>query len=243
MSAQRHILITGGTRGLGLAFVKASVDAGYAVTTCARETTVELDDLIASHPNKARFIACDLSAPNAAENLISEAETHAPLYAVVNNAAAARDGVLATLPEIEVNRMLSVNLEAPLLICRAVLRRMLRRSDGGRLINVSSIVASTGFSGLATYAATKGGLEAMTRALAREVGRRDITVNAIAPGYMETDLSAGLNTQQLDAIRRRTPAGRLVTVDDVTPSLLFLLSEGARFINGHVLTIDGGLTA
>jgi 3-oxoacyl-[acyl-carrier protein] reductase len=117
------------------------------------------------------------------------------------------------------------------------------RARAGRIINISSIIGVRGYRGLATYGATKGALDALTRALAREVGEVGITVNSVAPGYLETEMTHGLDAQQMGQIARRTPAGRLGTPADVLPAIDFLLSQGAAFITGQVLVVDGGLTS
>ncbi len=122
------------------------------------------------------------------------------------------------------------------------LRILLENRAGGRIVNISSIIGSRGYTGLAAYSASKAGLDGLTRALAREVGRRGITVNSVAPGYLRTDMSAALSGEQLNQIIRRTPLLRLGTVADITPAVKFLLGDEARFITGHTLMIDGGIS-
>jgi 3-oxoacyl-[acyl-carrier protein] reductase len=127
-------------------------------------------------------------------------------------------------------------------LTRLFLRTLLARNTAGRIINISSIIGSRGYTGLAAYAASKAGLDGATRALAREVGRRGITVNSVAPGYLETEMSASLEGGQRSQIVRRTPLGRLGTVSDVTPVVRFLLSDEAGYITGQTILIDGGIT-
>lgn len=158
---------------------------------------------------------------------------------LVNNAGLAYDGVLALMAEQRIEQMLDVNLKASILLAKECSRAMLRQSSGC-IINISSIIAERGFSGLAGYAATKAGMIGFTRSLARELGPRNIRVNAIAPGFLATDMSSSLEERQLEQIRRRTPLGRLGTVDDIVPVVGFLLSPAAAFITGQVITIDGG---
>jgi 3-oxoacyl-[acyl-carrier protein] reductase len=144
--------------------------------------------------------------------------------------------------EDDVDTVIDLNLKASIEMTRLVVRRMLPRG-AGRIVNVSSVIGLRGYRGLAVYAATKAGLDAMTRALARELGSRGITVNSVAPGYLRTEMSHGLDEAQLGQIERRTPLGRLGNPEDVAGAVQFLVSPEAAFITGHVLVVDGGLTA
>jgi 3-oxoacyl-[acyl-carrier protein] reductase len=164
------------------------------------------------------------------------------LYALVNNAAIAQDGVLATFPNVESERIIGVNLLGALRMARLMSRHLLGRRGGGRIINISSVIGSRGYTGLGAYSASKAGLDGLTRALAREVGRREITVNSVAPGYLDTEMSSRLAQQQRRQIIGRTPLGRLGTVDDVVPVIRFLLGPGAAFVTGQTIIVDGGAT-
>ena len=164
------------------------------------------------------------------------------IFGLVNNAGIAVQGVLASFPVVDAERILQVNLLAALRMSRLVLRGMLVANSPGRIINISSIIGTRGYAGLSAYSASKAGLDGMTRALARELGPRNITVNSVAPGYLRTEMSHGLRERQLDQIVRRTPLGRLGEPADVAPVIRFLLSDDAQFITGQTLIVDGGLT-
>lgn len=243
----KTVLVTGATRGLGLSITKRLVTEGYQVVACGRQMSDELAGVIADHAGDAsqsvRFFPLDLADHVGLYDRILSIMSHVPdLYGLVNNASVAHDGVLATLHDSEIIEMVNVNLIGTILVTKYVSRRMLARRKG-RIVNVSSIMGFTGFNGLSVYGATKAALIGFTKSLARELGKRNITVNTIAPGYMETNMTAGLSEDQLDSVRRRTPLGKLVTTDDVAGSVAFLLSQDASMITGTVLTIDSGSTA
>jgi 3-oxoacyl-[acyl-carrier protein] reductase len=244
----KTILVTGGSRGLGLGIVRALLDGGYGVVTCSRNPSSALQTLLDEDrwKDQLKWMAFEVGHDNAedfVEAAAKWAEERGFLYGLVNNAGIAREGVLATFPVVEIEHTLQVNLSGALQMARACLRILLRQQTGGRIINISSIIGSRGYAGLAAYSASKAGMDGMTRALAREVGRRLITVNSIAPGYLKTELSSTLSETQLAQIANRTPIRRLGTVGDVCPILLFLLGESAGFITGQTICVDGGLSS
>lgn len=239
----RTVIVTGGSRGLGLATIQALLGAGYRVATCSRSPGEVLPDLLAANPDRLFWQQADIGDATSAQSFIdATVQRFGAPWGLVNNAGIAREGILATLPLVEVDQLIQTNLTGAIQVARSVLRHMLSRPGGGRIINISSIIGQRGYTGLAAYAATKAGLDGLTRALAREVGRRQITVNSVAPGYLDTEMSGTLSGGQRDQIIRRTPMARLGTADDVTPAILFLLGDGARFVTGQTLTIDGGIT-
>lgn len=238
----RHVLVTGGTRGLGQAIVSALLDAGYRVSTLGRSPSPFTDERAARLPDAFAFERCDIASPEDVQRVVDAAVARfGTPWGVINNAGMAGDGVLATVHPSQIDRLLSINLAGTLHVTRRALRAMLLRRDG-RIINISSIIGLRGYSGLSVYAATKAGIDGITRSLARELGGRGITVNSVAPGYLETEMTHGLDDGQRDMIVRRTPLGALGTPADVVPLILFLLSDGARFITGQTIAVDGGIT-
>lgn len=237
------VLLSGGSRGLGLAILKDLLPAGYRVATFSRKPTPEIAELRRRHPDRMFDFRGDMAQTDTLKEVVSKVESEiGPIRVLINNAGIARDGVLATMRPQDIAAVIDVNLRGTLLLTRLVARQMVRRS-GGSILSISSIIGLRGYSGLAVYSATKGGLDAMTRALARELGPRNIRVNSIAPGYLETEMSSTLGAEQRDQIVRRTPLGRLGRPEDVTGAILFLLSPAAAFITGQTFVIDGGITS
>jgi 3-oxoacyl-[acyl-carrier protein] reductase len=161
---------------------------------------------------------------------------------LINNAAAGHDGVLATMPNASIDHLMRLNVQAPILMSKYLVRSMLLNRKG-RIINISSIIAKTGFNGLSVYAASKAALEGFSHSLAREVGKAGITVNCVAPGYMHTDMTSSLQGDKLESVKRRSPLGKLATVDDAAAMVIYLLGEQASAITGTVMTVDAGSTA
>ncbi|AWK85491.1 SDR family NAD(P)-dependent oxidoreductase [Azospirillum thermophilum] len=240
--AKRHVIVTGGSRGLGLGLVEALLAEGYRVSTCSRGPAAELERL--AGPDLF-WQACRIGDGGQVRAFVEAAVEWAgpsPLWGLVNNAGIAREGVLATFPEVDVEEVVQTNLTGAIQVARAFLRAKLLRRGPGRIVNISSIIGQRGYVGLAAYSASKAGLDGLTRALAREVGRLQVTVNSVAPGYLETEMSGTLSAGQRDQIIRRTPLGRLGGVGDVVPVVRFLLGEGGAFITGQTITVDGGIT-
>ncbi len=239
----KHVVISGGSKGLGLYLSQFLLKHGYKISSFSRRKTEEVEILSKAHGDDYYFLEADGSKSADIDSFCRNAiEKLGNIYGVINNAAVAVEGVLATLPEIEIEKMLAINLGGALSLTRLCLRNMLLSKEGGRIISISSIAGSRGYTGLVVYSATKAALEGMTRSLARELGSRQITVNTIAPGYMLTDLSRSLNEEQRQTIIRRTPLGRLTEFEDVMPVVELLLSEKGKFITGQTIAVDGGLS-
>ncbi len=237
----RHVIISGGSRGLGKAIVTGLLDAGYRVSTFSRNSSEFTRQL--SGNDRFFFAPADLCEKTSIAAFLKSAEGLFGMpYGLINCAAIAADGVLATLQEDKISKLVAVNVDGTIQFTRLVVRRMLRARTGGVILNISSISSLRGFRGMTAYAFTKGGIDAFTRALARELGERNIRVNSIAPGYYDTEMSKSLTPEQKEQILRRTPLGRLGLPEDVVGSILFFLSDEASFITGQTLVIDGGGT-
>ena len=243
-SSPRTVVVTGGSRGLGAGIVQSFLDSGDRVATCARSETEAVkqwrDD--PQYADRFLFVEADVSDREQSQKFIQRVvEEWSTIDVLVNNAGVARDGILALFSDEDVDTVIDLNLKATIHLTRSVVRNMLARG-GGRIVNVSSIVGQTGYRGLTVYGATKAALDGFTRALARELGSRRITVNGIAPGYLRTEMSHGLDEAQLDQIVRRTPAGRLGDPADIARAVQFLVDVDNDWITGQVLVVDGGLT-
>lgn len=241
----RVVVITGGSRGLGAGLVQAYLDEGYRVATCARSRTEQVDQWAADPRTAERLLFRETDVSDRAEDaafISAVMERWGRIDILINNAGVARDAILATAQPDDVDTVIDLNLKGTLEITRLVSRRMLAQG-GGYIVQISSIVGLSGYRGLAVYSATKAALDGMTRALARELGSRGIIVNSVAPGYLRTEMSHGLDEDQLQQIVRRTPAGRLGEPEDIARLVLFLTSEDNTYITGQTLVADGGLTA
>ena len=238
----KHVVISGISRGLGAATARALLEAGYAVSGFSRSSTEEVTALERQYGPRFSHEQVDGTSAEPVKRFIARMRVElGAIYGLINNAGAVQQGILATLPEIEIERMIAVNFTGAVRLARLCVRDMVSRRQG-RIINISSVVGTRGYNGLAVYSATKAALDGLTRSLAREVGRRNVTVNSVAPGYMRTHMSAGLDEEQLSQIERRTPLGRLARIEDVVPLIRFLLSDEACFITGQTILVDGGLS-
>jgi 3-oxoacyl-[acyl-carrier protein] reductase len=243
----RNVIVTGASRGLGLGMARALQNAGYTVITIARQESDQLAALIHESSqvgaSAVHFRAFDLSDIAAIPKFVKSLRSDfGSIYGLVNNAGLGIGGLLATMHDEQIDRLVRLNTLSPLILTKYLVRCML--ADGaGRIVNVASIVSFTGYTGLTVYSATKSSLIGFTRSLAREVGKLGITVNAVAPGFVDTDMTGGLDHAQRDRIMRRSALRRLVEVEDVANAVEYLLSDKAKHITGTVITVDAGATA
>jgi 3-oxoacyl-[acyl-carrier protein] reductase len=239
----RNVIVTGGSRGLGLAISRRLVAEGFRVIAVARRESDELRAEIARVDGALAFAALDLDDLDAIADFVLRLKKDfgAP-YGLVNNAGLGTEGLLATMHNSQIEALTRVNVTAPIILTKYVVRNMMS-AGGGRIVNISSIIATTGYNGLAVYGATKAALVGFTKSLSREVGRMGITVNAVAPGFIETEMTASLSGDDRSKIAGRSALRRLAAPDDVANAVAFLLDDKARNVTGPVLTIDAGATA
>ena len=243
----RNVVVTGGSRGLGLGIARLLTGAGYRVIAVARKDNSELTSVMRdaefANPGSFHFLPFDLADIQGIANLVKKVrKDFGPIYGLVNNAAISFDGALALMSTSQIEQIVRVNTLSPIILTKHVVRSMMAEGFG-RIINIASVAALSGYSGLSVYGATKASIIGFTRSLAREVGRMGVNVNSIAPGFVDTDMTKGLSDEQRQQIVRRTALKRLTDIDDVANAVEFLLSDKAKNITGTVLTIDAGSTA
>jgi 3-oxoacyl-[acyl-carrier protein] reductase len=242
------VLISGGSRGLGASIVRSLLADGHSVSTFSRKRTDLCGEFEQSHPERFLFVEGDMADKASLRAVVKgTTERFGRIDALVNNAGVADDGVLAMFPESRIDRLMAINLTGSLALTRLFVRHFIggtpeEQSRGAAIVNISSIVGIRGYRGLSAYAATKSGMLGMTYALARELGDRGIRVNAICPGYLETEMTHGLDDMQRRQIINRTPLGRLGQPEDVSGVVRFLLSRDSAFMTGQSIVVDGGIT-
>lgn len=242
----RNVIVTGGSRGLGLSIAVQLASSGYRVIAVARKPTDVLEAAsvaaTAGATGSIEFQALDLADLAAIPPFVRQLRARiGPVYGLVNNAGLGPAAVLANMRDDAIQRLVTLNTVSPLILSKHVVKSMMLER-AGRIINVSSIVASTGFSGLSVYSATKASLLGFTRSLARELGPLGITVNAIAPGFLDTEMTQELDAAQRGKIARRSALQRMAEPIDVARSVEYLMGEAGRNITGTVMTIDAGNT-
>ena len=238
-------LVTGGGTGIGRAIALALAAEGANVAIVNR-SSIDAAQAVAAQikqmGRRSMALQADISRSEDAEKIVSEVlTTLGSLDILVNNAGTLRDSLVMRMSEEDWDTVLDTNLKGAFLVTRAALKPMIKQRRG-KIINVSSVMGLIGNPGQANYSASKAGLLGFTRAVAKEVGSRNIQINAVAPGFVETAMTAFIKPEQRDEIIRRIPAGRLGDPEDVARAVVFLCSEGANYITGQTLAIDGGMT-
>lgn len=238
-------VVTGSSRGIGRAIAIRLGIEGYRVTVNYlrnKNQAAEVVNHIISSGGEAMAVEADVSASSGAEKLIAETiEVFGQIDVLVNNAGINKDQLLLRISDAEWEQVVNTNLGAAFYCSRVALKHMVRKKNG-RIINISSVVGINGNAGQAHYAAAKSGLLGFTFTIAQEYGRRGITANVIAPGYIETDMTSGLSQEQTLLLKEKISAGRIGTPEDVAAVAAFLVSPQAAYINGQVLRVDGGMT-
>jgi len=243
----RNVIVTGGSRGLGLSIVQRLAAAGYCTVAVARQMNDRLSAAMEKSERAGQgslhFVPFDLGEIQGIPSLIKRLrKDFGPFYGLVNNAALGTDGALALMHNSQIEQLIRLNTLSPIVVTKYVVRHMMS-DGGGRVVNIASILGFTGYSGLSVYGATKASMIGFTRSLSREVGRMGVNVNAIAPGFLDTDMTSGLEGERREQVARRSALRRLPDLEDVAEAVEFLLGAGAKSITGTVLTVDAGTTA
>ena len=240
MKIERVVLVTGGTRGIGHAIAKAFVAAGAKVAICGRDGA-KAETAAAGLGAGAKGYACDVADPAQVERLLQTIERDiGPVDVLVNNAGITKDNLLFRIGEGDWDAVLDTNLKAAFLLTKLTARGMIKRR-WGRIINITSVVGITGNKGQANYAASKAGLIGFTKSVAKELASRNVLVNAVAPGYIATEMTEAISDEMKQALQAAIPLGRLGQGEDVAHAVLFLASDLASYITGQVLVVDGGM--
>jgi 3-oxoacyl-[acyl-carrier protein] reductase len=243
MTPSQVVLVSGGSRGLGGALVKDLLRRGHSIAAFSRAATPLTEELLSGADKERLFWReVDAADPDQIKRFVMAAARHfGRIDALVNNAAFALEGLLALTRPSDVRKTLALNLEGVILLTQACVKVMLTRRSGS-IVNISSVNGIRGHTGVAVYSATKAALDGMARSLAKELGPSGIRINAVAPGYFESEMTQNLTEEQKKRILKRTPLGRLAAIDDLLSAIRFLLSSDSAFITGQTLVVDGGLT-
>lgn len=243
----RNVIVTGASRGIGLGIACRLASQGYRVLAIARNENDKLkaamENANAAAPGSLQFFPFDLAETEKIPELVRRLRKEfGAIYGLVNNAGISFDGMLSLMPTAQIEQLIRLNTVSPIVLTKYVVRAMIA-DGGGRIVNIASVAAFSGYNGLAVYSATKASLVGFSRSLAREVGGAGVNVNSVAPGFIETDMTRGMEEKQLEKIKRRSALKRLAEIEDVANAVEFLLSDKARNITGTVLTVDAGSTA
>jgi 3-oxoacyl-[acyl-carrier protein] reductase len=236
----KNALVTGSTRGIGRAIAETLSGSGARVAVVGRDLA-RAEEAAAAVGNDAKGFAADVSDTAAVAKLVGDVEgAFGSIDILVNNAGITRDNLVMRLKDEDWDAVIDANLRGAFAAIRAVSRGMMKRRSG-RIVNVASIVGIIGNKGQANYAASKGGLIALTKSVAKELASRNILVNAVAPGFIETEMTAAMTPEARTALGQQIPLERLGTVADVASAVTFLVSDHASYITGQVFVVDGGM--
>ena len=237
----RVALVTGGSRGIGLAISRALAEAGARVAVVARNAEGAVRAAAGLPGEGHRGYGCDVGDSGQAQATVTQVEAEVgPIGILVNNAGVTRDNILVRMKDEEFDEVIATNLKGAFNLTRAVSRGMMKRREGV-ILNISSVVGLMGNAGQANYAASKAGLLGLTKSVAKELASRGIRCNAIAPGFIRTDMTGALAEAQVAALKQVIPLGALGEAEDVAGVARFLVGPGARYITGQVLAVDGGM--
>jgi 3-oxoacyl-[acyl-carrier protein] reductase len=236
LDRKKTIFVTGTSKGLGFSIATSLLKAGYVVVGINRSKTA------IEHSNFF-YESFDLNDTKSIYPFITTLiEKYGIPYGLINNAGIGNGGTLGTQHEKDITKLININLLAPILFSKYITRKMLLKREG-KIINIASIIGTTGFNGLSVYGATKSGLIGFTKSLSREVGKMGIIVNSVSPGYLETEMTEGIDNKNKSKILNRSPFKKLAAVEDVSDLVLYLISKGSWSIHGQNLIVDGGSTA
>ena len=243
----RNVIVTGGSRGLGLGIARRLAESGFRAIAIARTESDELAktqrEANAAQPGSLHFVPFDLAEIEGIPDLVKRLRKNfGPIYGLVNNAGTSSDGVLALMSTRKIEQMVRLNTTSPIVLTKHVVGLMMS-DGGGRIVNIASVAAVTGYSGLAAYSATKASMVGFTRSLGREVGRMGINVNAVVPGFFDSEMTRSLTKEMRQQIVRRSALKRQVEIEDVVNAVEFLLGDRSKNITGTILTVDAGNTA
>lgn len=238
---KKHIVVSGGSKGLGLSIVNLLIDRGAEVTCLSRTLSIELKESISKSKGALTHIYYDINDYSKSFHLVHDIDRNKPIDGLVNNAGIAKEGLFVLSPNQDLEQVINTNLIGTFALTREVSKRMLTRASGS-IVNITSVCANTAFSGLSAYSASKAAIEAWTRTAARELGKASIRINAVAPGFIETDMSHSLDESARLSIIRRTPIGRFVLAQEVAEVVAFMISSASQGITGAVIPVDGGCT-
>ena len=237
----KNVLITGATGGIGNALVKKFYDAGYNI--CASGTNSEkLNTLSKDYPDRLTFVQCNLYEKTQIQNLVDQAEEKlGQINILINNAGITRDNLFMRMKEAEWEEVINLNLNSNFILTKLIIKSMIK-SRWGRIINISSDAAKIGNPGQSNYVASKSAIEGLTRTLANEVASRGVTVNSVAPGFVNTEILNSVDKSRLNNMIQKVPMGRIGEANEIAEAVFFLSSEESSYITGQVLHVNGGLT-